>query len=1701
MKVKQYATNGDLVRQADAVDIAIVGMACRFPGAGHYDEYWQNIISGENCIREVPADRWNWRDYSGDPRVEVNKTYARWGGFIDAIDKFDPLFFGIAPNEAAFMDPQHRLFLEAAWHAVEDAGYSVASLAGKAVGVYAGVSKNDYAELMRESRHAVAPYVSTGTVHSILANRVSFLFDLRGRSEVVDTASSSSLVALHNAIRDIASGECEAAIVGGVNALITPTMFISHSRSGVLSPNGQCRTFSADANGYVRSEGVGVLFIKPLHQALRDRDHVHAVIKTSAVSHGGRSNFLTSPSAEGQATVVMRALRKGNIDPRSVSYIEAHGTGTPLGDPIEVNGLKKAFALVTQEFPHAAEPRQPYCALSSVKTNVGHLESAAGMAGLIKVVMAMKHGQIPAIRNFTRLNPDIELDGSPFFIATENVAWESEGRTRRAGVSSFGLGGVNAHVVLEEAPATTLEPAGDSKEHLFVLSARKGRLRPYAESLVGYLERQKEQLRLQDVAFTLQIGRDAFDERLAVAASSMDELIAGLEQYVRSGTTAPGGTGNDLAARWMAGARIDWSGIYTGSSPRRVALPTYPFARKRCWFTDLPSTEAPAAHADEMTAYLAGIGKDRMAEGLSIRAFQEAAAVAESSVSPVVEASSAPRSDALLTAVQDLIRSKLAESVGLPVNEIDVSVQFDRYGVTSVMVKELNQVLEELLGPIPKTLFFEYRNVSEVAQYFIENHGDSVARLTGEREASRAVPSTAPVSDQQHPVDVAVGLAPRLQPVEAAHHSGDIAIVSAAGRLPGAPNLDALWDVLREGRDCVTEIPPDRFDYRKYFDADPARERIYSKWGGFIDDVDRFDPGFFNISPREAELIDPQERIFLEVVWEMLENAGYTRQRLHALSDRRVGVFVGAWWQAYESVGIEATIAGNVVGPSSQLYSIANRVSYFLDLAGPSLALDTACSSSLTALHFACQSIRSGESRLAIVGGVNLSLTASKYLFLAQNRFLSTDGRCRSYGAGGDGYVPGEGVCAVLLKPLANAIADRDSILAVIKGSAVNHGGRTNGYTVPNPKAQGNVIAEALEHARIDPQAVTYIEGHGTGTALGDPVEIAGLEKALGLSRGGTRVCPIGSLKSNIGHLEAAAGIASVIKVILQMQNGQLAPSIHAEQLNPNVDFETSSFRVQHELAPWARPRCAGVSSFGAGGANAHVILEEYVEEQAGAEGPASFVPAMVVLSAKDAERLKAKAVQLREWIRSRKLGDRDLAGVACTLQTGREAMEHRVAMMVGSMQELDAKLGDFIDGTSGIEGLYRGEVKRNDEVLTFFRGDEELRDAVGKWIRRGKWSKLLELWVRGLEIDWEQLYGEKKPRMVSLPTYPFARVRCWIDMPAGRNTAAHGAALAVLHPLLHRNTSDLNGLRYSSTFNGGEFFLTDHQIGNGDGAQKVLPGVAYLEMARAAIRQASPNHESDVLELRDTVWLHPIVVVEPEVVSITLSADGDRIDYEIYTEEAGQDTVHCQGRAVFSRRTASDRIDLGSLAPQMEHGRVEAAEFYALCARMGCHYGPAHRGVTAIHLGEKQLLAELLLPAVVEAHHHEYLLHPSVMDAALQATLALLVDRNDVPATPFVPFSAESLRILSPPAKEMAAWVRSSGALKVDIDLCDLQGKVCVEIRGFVMRPLDGKAARASTVSEGLSISSSFDETLYETLIADVVSRAVTVDEAAARE
>ncbi|HEV7836532.1 MAG TPA: beta-ketoacyl synthase N-terminal-like domain-containing protein, partial [Gemmatimonadaceae bacterium] len=720
--------------------------------------------------------------------------------------------------------------------------------------------------------------------------------------------------------------------------------------------------------------------------------------------------------------------------------------------------------------------------------------------------------------------------------------------------------------------------------------------------------------------------------------------------------------------------------------------------------------------------------------------------------------------ESLAGKTQDYLRQEFSRVLKLPPHKIDPDAALEQYGIDSIMVMRLTNELEKTFGTLSKTLLFEYQTIAALARYFAKAHPAIVRAKVGPgRQESKA--ADAPLERQPAP---AIRTRKRFSGIKT-NEQRDIAIVGLSGRYPQAENLMEFWNNLRNGRDSITEIPPERWDHTRYFDADRnALGKTYGKWGGFIDDVDKFDPLFFNISPKEAALIDPQERLFLETAWETIEDAGYTKE---SISGSRVGVYVGVMWGQYELFGAESILRGHTSIPVSSHASIANRVSYFFDFHGPSIALDTMCSSSLTAIHLACDELRRGEIDAAVAGGVNLTVHPYKYLSLSQGKFIASDGRCRSFGAGGDGYVPGEGVGAVLLKPLDNALRDGDQIYAVIKSSSVNHGGKTNGYTVPNPNAQGDLILDALRKANIDPATLGYVETHGTGTSLGDPIEITGLLQAFeGAALDGSKrekqFCPIGSVKSNIGHLESAAGIAAVTKALLQLRYKELVPSLHADPLNPNIDFADSPFYVQTELAEWkhtgAYPRRTSVSSFGAGGSNAHLILEEYPVASQQAVAPRALLPEAFVLSAKNPDALRRYAERIVRFIGHAPAVS--LADVAYTSQVGRTPMDARLAIVASSVDELREKLSEWIALNGESDDVYYGNVREarySAGDLIDGKAGEAFLEAL---LANGELGKIGRLWTLGADVDWSLMSRRGNPRRVSLPTYPFAKERYWIE-------------------------------------------------------------------------------------------------------------------------------------------------------------------------------------------------------------------------------------------------------------------------------------------------------------------------------------------------
>lgn len=598
-----------------------------------------------------------------------------------------------------------------------------------------------------------------------------------------------------------------------------------------------------------------------------------------------------------------------------------------------------------------------------------------------------------------------------------------------------------------------------------------------------------------------------------------------------------------------------------------------------------------------------------------------------------------------------------------------------------------------------------------------------------------------------------------------------VAVIGMAGRFPQAYDLNGFWENLQAGKDCISEIPANRWDWRDYYSDSGEPGTISSKWGGFIDDADTFDPLFFQISPREAEVMDPLERLFLQHAWMAMEDAGYTREALQRSaggdSAANVGIYAGVMGQEYPLFAAQSAAPMGLGGGTS---SVATRMAYVGNFNGPAMAIDTMCSSSLVALDMACQALRSGAVNAAFAGGVNLSLHPSKYLMLSQGQFISSKGHCESFGEGGDGYIPGEGVGVLLLKRLEDAERDGDFIYGVIRGTAVNHGGRASGYTVPNPSAQTQVIAQALRRAAVAPGDISYIEAHGTGTRLGDPIEISGLAKAFGHDPDQPRETPclIGSVKSNIGHCEGAAGVAGVIKVLLQMQHQVIVPSLHSQTLNPNIDFSLTPFQVNQQLAPWPGTgprdrRIAGISSFGAGGVNAHVVIEDYSSPAIQAH---SLTAALILLSARDVSRLPLMAGNLLAAIERLQLRDDALPRLAYTLQVGREAMEHRAATVVASLDELKDRLHRLATSADDPHWL-RGSASQGKDTQALYR-DEDAQALLHTWLDKANLPALARVWVMGVAPPWERLYGAyqgfaQPPRRLPLPAYPFKTERYWL--------------------------------------------------------------------------------------------------------------------------------------------------------------------------------------------------------------------------------------------------------------------------------------------------------------------------------------------------
>lgn len=1302
----------------EPASVAIIGMESRLPGADSLQELWEGLLAGREAVGEYATDRLPWPAELGP---------APRGAFLRSVSDFDPDFFQVTRREAVVMDPQQRLVLMTTHEALADAALPYGALAGTRTGVFVGVSNVDHADVLREAGLAGDAQSVTSLAHGMLANRLSYHLDLRGPSEAVDTGCSSSLVALHRAVRALRAGECDTAIVAGVNVLTSALPFQACAQAGMLSRTGHCHTFGADADGYVRGEGVVVMVLRLQETAVVAGDPVRGLIRQIETRHHGHSHGLTVPDPVAQAELITSVYRSAGVEPRTVGMVEAHGTGTPVGDPIEINGLLRAFS-------ELGAPEGPaWCGLGSAKSGIGHLEAASGLAGIAKAVLAIEAGLRPATLHADPVNPQVHLDGSPFFLLRETSPWprpvvDGSPAPRRAGVSAFGFGGVNAHVVVEEAgPRSETAPAAPGKRSALLVSARSvPRLRAYAERLATHLEEHPE-TNLLDVATTLATGRTHELERRVVLATSMPQACAMLRELAAGGDQ-PELAGQDellpALRRWVSGgpALHEMAG-----SGRRIALPGCPFELERCW----PEVSTPSHYSSPS---------------------EPSGGPVDHGVDPTTDVQPGTADPGRRDRVRQALQALFADYLRLPVERVRTDQQFDHLNLDSLGVQQVAQLLERQLGRLPSTLLYERATIDALADGLSELRPEEVDAWTGRQR-------TPVVAGEDASSEAGAGAAPAPTPRDGHGQAGGqepIAVVGMAGVFPGAPDVEALWQRLLEGADLVTRrsAPLNRSERG-------LREGGATRGGGFIDDVDAFDAGYFGISPLEAELMDPQHRLFLQVAASCIEDAGYA---LSAFRGSRTGVFAGVSASEYYALVAQAGKSQDPYAPTGSSHAVlANRVSFLLDLHGPSEPVDTACSSSLTAVHRAVRCLQAGDCDAAVAGGVNLLLSDDLFASFENSGFLSPSARCQAFGAGADGYVRSEGAVAVLLKRLSSAEQDGDNILGVIRGSGVNHGGRVRSLTVPNPRAQASLITDVHERAGVSPRTITYIEAHGTGTPMGDPIELAGLREAFARETAGEggAWCGLGSVKSNLGHMEAAAGAAGLVKVLLAMRHGVLPASLHLSEVNPRLDLEGSPFWLVDHRRPWTRlvdpsgqpvPRRAGLSAFGFGGANAHLLLEEHPAKPSREPTLDNPLDDLLVLSAASEEQLQRLATALLHRLDTMSTdpeeADVPLADVAYTLQVGRDAHRHRLALRASDAQSGAVLLRAYLAGETEGLPVWSGTAMPGTAPVN---GSDENVIAVA----RG--------WVAGAEVSWERSRGAAR-RRVSLPTYTYARDRYWVS-------------------------------------------------------------------------------------------------------------------------------------------------------------------------------------------------------------------------------------------------------------------------------------------------------------------------------------------------
>lgn len=924
----------------------------------------------------------------------------------------------------------------------------------------------------------------------------------------------------------------------------------------------------------------------------------------------------------------------------------------------------------------------------------------------------------------------------------------------------------------------------------------------------------------------------------------------------------------------------------------------------------------------------------------------------------------------------------------------------------------------------------------------------------------------------------------------------DIAVIGISGRFGGADNVKEYWQNLRNGVCSIGAFPRER---RKDTDpllrnphlsmffmgttlpegVNPEELDLYHK-GGYIKEIDKFDAGFFNIPPREAKFISPVQRVFLETSWEAIEDGGYGGEKI---ANTNTGVFVG-----YDNTSLSlykyVTASDPLHETGSYSSILASRISYLFNLRGPAVVIDTACSSAMVALHVAAQSLKKRECDMAIAGGIYILYTNVKSqsdMTTNLNKATSEEARIRTFDKKARGTVWSEGASAILIKPLKKAIQDRDNIYAVIRGSAINNDGFSNGITAPNAEAQEDVIVRAWKDARVEPETIGYIESHGTGTVIGDPIEIKGLTNAFRRFTDKRQFCGIGSVKPNIGHSVAASGLASILKVILALKHKEIPPSINFDEVNPFIDFSESPLFVNDRLTGWKEgcaPRVAGISAFGFSGTNCHIVLSEApaIEKETPAVEPEFHV---LAISGRDESAVAAALHRYYDYLRNRTR--EDIGDICFTANTGRGHYSNRIAIIAADCGQLEESIGGLLKygwARPGQEGVFYGrhkivvpDKKNREEYEITEKEKKQLTESVRKnvaalisseWKDISQLHEICGLYIKGAGVDWDEMYRGQKRRRVSLPAYPFKRSRYWAELlvsPTGRIGNAAPANEPAVGPLLDRQLCDsiYQGIFHTEFSTDRQWVLKEHKVLG----SCVVPGTAHLEMVLEACRR---YYREEALEIANVVFLAPLVVYEAEAreVQLVLKKEKDCMEFVIAgrsgaANEDGEEqwTIHTEGKLYRMGRGQAPVVDM----TELKNNCLESIDIGAHKKMKNFTFGPRWDNIALVHAGEKDdALLAMQLPEAYAPDLASYLLHPALLDNAVNGMAQHVRDSGK--GGMYLPLSYKSIRIYGRLPGTFFSYARrirrerdNTETKTYDIILAEPSGKVIADIKEYTVK------------------------------------------------